>query len=154
MLSATSREWESRATITTPMANQTVVLPGQDGILDFDSDDVYVPGARSSVGNPFLFTGQRFDPETGLLYYKNRHDSTFFGRFMQRDPLDYANGANLYQYVRSNPVRWLDPDGDLCCCVDDVSIVNVKKRIVRPRFGHSFDARIKINYKKNGGENV
>jgi RHS repeat-associated protein len=133
---------------------QTVVLPGDDGILDFDVDDVYVPGARTSVGNPFFFTGQRFDPETGLLYYKNRHDSTFFGRFMQRDPLDYANGANLYQYVRSNPVRWLDPDGDLCCCVDDVSIVNVKKRIVRPRFGHSFDARIKINYKKNGCENV
>ena len=35
---------------------QTVVTPGPDGKLDFDSDDGYAPGARSSVGNPFTFT--------------------------------------------------------------------------------------------------
>jgi RHS repeat-associated protein len=91
---------------------QTVVLPGPDGKLDFDSDDNYSAGARSSVGNPFTFTGQRFDPETSLLYYKNRHLSTFFGRFAQRDPLDYQAGdANLYEYVRGNPVRFTDPTG-------------------------------------------
>ena len=50
---------------------QTVILPGLDGLLDFDADDVYVAGAMSSYGNPFLFTGQRLDPETGLLYYLN-----------------------------------------------------------------------------------
>jgi RHS repeat-associated protein len=93
---------------------QTVVLPGPDGILDFDSDDDYSPGARSSVGNPFTFTGQRFDPETGLLYYKNRHDSTFFGRFLQRDPLDYAAGdMNLYQYVLDEPTNLVDPQGTI-----------------------------------------
>ena len=91
---------------------QTVVLPGPGGILDFGPDDVYVPGAPSSVGNPFLFTSQRFDPETGLLYYKNRHDSTFFGRFMQRDPLDYETGdINLYEYVHGRPTFATDPSG-------------------------------------------
>jgi RHS repeat-associated protein len=91
---------------------QTVVLPGEDGILDFDSDDVYVPGARSSVGNPFLFTGQRFDPETGLLYYKNRHYSTSFGRFMQRDSTDYdAGDTNLYEYVNGRPTNSTDSTG-------------------------------------------
>lgn len=90
---------------------QTVVLPGPDGILDFDSDDDYSPGARSSVGNPFLFTGQRLDPETGLLYYKNRHDSTFFGRFLQRDPLDYIDGMSLYEYVKDDPTNRTDWNG-------------------------------------------
>jgi len=91
---------------------QTVVLPGTDGILDFGPDDVYVPGAPSSVGNPFLFTSQRFDPETGLLYYKNRLYSAFFGRFMQRDPMDYGAGdMNLYEYVNGRPTRYVDPTG-------------------------------------------
>jgi RHS repeat-associated protein len=96
---------------------QTVILPGSDGRLDFDADDVYLPGARSSVGNPFLFTEQRYDPETGLLYYKYRHSSSFFGRFMQRDPLDYAaHNVNLYEYVMGRPTYATDPSGLLTCC--------------------------------------
>jgi RHS repeat-associated protein len=92
---------------------QTVVLPGTDGILDFGPDDVYVPGAPSSVGNPFLFTEQRFDPETGLLYYKNRFYSAFFGRFLQRDPLDYnAADPNLYTYVQGRPTFAMDASGE------------------------------------------
>jgi RHS repeat-associated protein len=103
---------------------QTVILPGPDGKLDFDSDDVYLPGAKSSYGNPFLFTGQRLDPETGLLFYKNRYNSVFFGRFLQRDPLDYDTGdMNLYEYVSGNPTNRVDPSGmavsdarlDQCC---------------------------------------
>jgi RHS repeat-associated protein len=94
---------------------QTVHLPGPDGIL-WTSDDILLPGAKSSVGNPFLFTGQRYDPETGLLYYKARHYSTFFGRFMQRDPMDYRAGdINLYEYVKDNPVNHTDPSGAVCC---------------------------------------
>jgi len=89
---------------------QTLVLPGMNG-LDFGSDDTFLPGAESSVGNPFLFTEQRYDPETGLLYYKNRYYSTFFGRFMQRDPAEYADSMNLYEYAGDNPVGWDDPYG-------------------------------------------
>ncbi len=96
-----------------PYGYQTLVLPGQDGILDFGNDDVFLPGAKSSVGNPFLFTEQRYDPETGFLYYKNRYNSTFFGRFMSRDSLDYAGGnVNLYAYVGDNPTNFTDASGN------------------------------------------
>jgi RHS repeat-associated protein len=95
---------------------QTVHLPGADGVL-WTADDVILPGAKSAYGNPFLFTGQRYDPETGLLYYKYRHDSSFFGRFMQRDPLDYAaQDVNLYEYVKGRPTYATDPSGLLTCC--------------------------------------
>lgn len=33
------------------------------------------------------------------------------GRFLQRDPLGYIDGQNTYQYVRSNPVRYVDFSG-------------------------------------------
>lgn len=33
------------------------------------------------------------------------------GRFIQRDPIGYDDGMNLYQFVQSNPLRHVDPDG-------------------------------------------
>ena len=30
---------------------------------------------------------------------------------MQRDPLGYVDGMNLYQYTMSSPINLLDPDG-------------------------------------------
>jgi len=33
------------------------------------------------------------------------------GRWMQQDPLEYVDGANLYQSVNSNPVIYVDPTG-------------------------------------------
>lgn len=36
------------------------------------------------------------------------------GRFMQRDPLGYRDGANLYEPVRSSPILRRDPRGTSC----------------------------------------
>ena len=35
------------------------------------------------------------------------------GRFTSRDPLGYIDGANLYEYARSNPLSVVDPQGTL-----------------------------------------
>jgi RHS repeat-associated protein len=67
----------------------------------------------SAVGNPFMYTGQRADGETGLYYYKNRYYSSAEGRFLSRDPIEYkrAPNGNLYEYVGSRPVMFVDPTG-------------------------------------------
>jgi RHS repeat-associated protein len=67
--------------------------------------------STSAIGNPYLYTGQRFDKESGLYYYKSRHYSARLGRFLQRDPLGYFDGMGLYQYAISNPANWIDPLG-------------------------------------------
>jgi len=60
---------------------------------------------------PYLFTGQRLDSESGLMYFKNRYYDPETGRFLQRDPAGYADGPSLYQYARSNPAFYVDPLG-------------------------------------------
>ena len=68
--------------------------------------------ANSLIDNPYLFTGRRFDEETGLYYFRARYFDADQGRFISRDPLGYVDGMNLYQYVISNPVMYTDPSGE------------------------------------------
>ena len=73
--------------------------------------------ANSLIDNPYLFTGRRFDEETGLYYFRARYFDTDQGRFISRDPLGYIDGMSLYEYVQSNPEVFGDPLGTSICCV-------------------------------------
>ncbi|WP_343808899.1 RHS repeat-associated core domain-containing protein [Alteraurantiacibacter aestuarii] len=54
-------------------------------------DDYGVPAAPNS--GRFQYTGQAWLPELGLYYYKARMYSPTPGRFMQTDPIGYADGS-------------------------------------------------------------
>jgi RHS repeat-associated protein len=66
------------------------------------------------VPNPFRFVGQYgvMDERNGLLYMRARYYDPEVGRFISKDPIGFAGGdVNLYGYVGSNPVNWVDPFG-------------------------------------------
>jgi RHS repeat-associated protein len=52
--------------------------------------------ASSAVGNPYLYTGRRLDPESGNYHFRSRIYSPDLGRFLQMDPLGYIDGLNSY----------------------------------------------------------
>jgi RHS repeat-associated protein len=67
--------------------------------------------SRSAAGNPFLWTGQRYDAVTGLYHFLFRSYSPTLGRWMQRDPAGYVDGENLYLYLNDRPLVETDPLG-------------------------------------------
>jgi RHS repeat-associated protein len=57
------------------------------------------------------YAGYIRDPLTGMYCVRNRWYEPKDGRWMTRDPAGYVDGMHLYEYSRSNPVRFLDPFG-------------------------------------------
>jgi len=87
----------------------------------------------STINNPYLFTGRRFDPESNLYYYRARHYAPATGRFMQRDPLGYVDGMNLFDYVGGNGINWVDPLGlKKECCILKTYAGHEKKVSFKP----------------------
>ncbi len=62
---------------------------------------------------PFRFTGQRYDPETNLYYYKARYYCVGIGRFCETDPVGYGPDVNLYTAFGNDPTDKTDPTGAL-----------------------------------------
>ncbi len=80
---------------------------GQVNVLN----STFGAGGGSLYDQEVLYTGQRREPISKLHHYRNREYDSSLGRFLTRDPLDYVDGLNLYEYVKSGPIIGRDPSG-------------------------------------------
>lgn len=78
----------------------------------------YISRRRTVGGIPqpyglceFGHQGLFHDEELGLIYNRARMLPPKFGRFMQRDPIEYVDGMSVYQYQQSAPLFYVDPFG-------------------------------------------
>jgi elongation factor Tu len=97
------------------MFNVTAITEPTGIVVDrYNYGDYGAPFATSTIGNPYLFSGRRYDAETGLYYYRSRYLDPRAGRFIQRDLgiwSDPANLGNAYAYAGNNPFSAVDPFG-------------------------------------------
>ena len=106
------------------VTDNTGALVEQYGYDDFGEPSFFdgggAPLAGTQIGNDTLFTGRRYDPETGLYYYRTRFLDPFAGRFTSRDSIgiwaDAKNAGNGYTYVGNDPVSAADPLGTMTAC--------------------------------------
>jgi len=61
--------------------------------------------------NPFRFSSEYFDAETGLVYYNYRYYDAKLGRWLSRDPIGEIGGFNLYMLIHNNAVINVDNKG-------------------------------------------
>ena len=59
--------------------------------------------------NPFRYSGEYFDAESGNIYLRNRYYDASTGRFISEDPA--KDGTNWYVYCGGNPIKRTDSDG-------------------------------------------
>ena len=83
------------------------------GVYAFDAFGLRT--GTDSTTDPYCsfggMNGYYADAESGLLLLGHRYYDTATGRFLTRDPIGYAGGANLYAYCANNPVNLSDPAG-------------------------------------------
>ncbi len=115
----TSQEGESSTYYHSDDQSSVVALSTNTGItiVRFDYDDYGTPTTAPPQGERdlYLYTGRRFDSESGLYYYRTRYLDSKTGRFQGRDiigiwgdPHNYGNGQT---YVGCNPTSHNDPFG-------------------------------------------
>jgi len=106
-ISTSSRTW-----LHADERGSVIALSDSSGnMVAIDSYDEYgIPGTANS--GRFQYTGQMWLPEIGMYYYKARMYSPSLGRFMQTDPVGYADGLNWYNYVGGDPLNTTDPNGE------------------------------------------
>ena len=76
---------------------------------DYDPYGVELGAEDSTDENPFRYSGQYTDRETGYVYLRARYYDPALGRFLSMDLM--MDGANWYIYCAGNPVLFLDTNG-------------------------------------------
>ncbi|WP_438433841.1 polymorphic toxin-type HINT domain-containing protein [Gorillibacterium sp. sgz500922] len=78
-----------------------------------------------TMSNPFKFTGEYYDNESGLYYLSARYYDPELGRFIGEDAnlgqVDNPLSLNLYTYVENNPLAYQDPTGEAAETVLDAA---------------------------------
>jgi len=81
--------------------------------IDYDSFGNVILDSDPSFRIPIGFAGGLYDVDTGLVRFGLRDYDPSIGRWMAKDPIDFAGGSvNLYEYVLNDPVNWVDPEGE------------------------------------------
>ncbi|XP_053666139.1 uncharacterized protein LOC128715282 [Anopheles marshallii] len=85
----------------------------------------------------YLYTGQEWEPETGLYNYRARLYDPDIGRFYQMDPKEQY--PSPYVYAGNSPVALIDPDGELAFAISCIVMAIIGAYIGAASAGKSWN---------------
>ncbi|MDX8525883.1 RHS repeat-associated core domain-containing protein [Mesorhizobium sp. MSK_1335] len=96
------------------LASVRMVTDASGAITEATNYATYGERLNSGFQTQKSYIGERFDPETGLLYLNARYMDPVIGRFISPDDWDPTKagvGTNRYAYALNDPVNKSDPNG-------------------------------------------
>ena len=106
-----------RYPISDRQGSVVAILNDAGGVLEIDSYDENGMPQLQTDGTPVNkslqlgFNGALWVKDAGLYHMRAREYSPTLGRFMQTDPMGYADGLNFYNYAHSDSINGWDPTG-------------------------------------------
>ena len=101
----------------------------------------------------FTFSTKEYLAEAGVYLYAYRVYDPVAGRWTQRDPVDYEDSPNLYQFCGNNPVNKTDADGrfEMVTLIIIVLVVGVVGTIAYYKLGKTVE-KVEDEMKKGAEE--
>jgi RHS repeat-associated protein len=106
--------------------NITALLDAQENVVGRREYDgfgrtISLSGAKVAL-SPFWFSSQLHDDDTDFYLYKHRAYSPSLQRWLNKDPIGENGGINLYEFVKNNPLSYIDLFGNAaskhdCSCL-------------------------------------
>ena len=99
-----------------PQGSVSVRLDSSGNVLSSHCNDAWGTQVSTvATSDPYAGYGGQWgyyrDSETGLHLLGHRYYDASSGRFLNRDPIGYSGGVNMYAYCASNPSGRKDPSG-------------------------------------------
>jgi RHS repeat-associated protein len=102
---------------TDGLGSVRAITDGSGNVVQtYRRDEFGVPIETQGMSSqPFGYTGEQTDAESGFVYLRARYYDPTIGRFITRDPLAGSRSNPLsqhrYVYVQNNPCNRVDPSG-------------------------------------------
>jgi len=81
-------------------------------VVEYDGFGNVIADDNAAFKVPFGFAGGLYDKDANLVRFGHRDYDPDTGRWTAKDPIRFAGGdTDLYGYVLSDPVNWVDPAG-------------------------------------------
>jgi RHS repeat-associated protein len=129
--------WQYEYTLKDHLGNSRVTFRDNNGSAEMLQENHYYPfgmnqeGKWTSTPNKYQYNGKELNEDLGLNWndYGARWYDAAIGRWNSVDAMAAITASwTTYNYVENNPVKSIDPDGNVCvgCNSDDFSGKNAK----------------------------